>query len=109
MNSQEKTQSEAVSEAPTQNKAVVNWLLEHAKELKKRSVNLKDIHYYGKIISSVALSQFALCLETFNSRYFMVFGNGDQNKSIKVDASESYGLNKNNERKDSRNKEKYFI
>jgi hypothetical protein len=31
INSQEKTRSEAVSEAPTQNRAVVNWLFEHAK------------------------------------------------------------------------------
>jgi hypothetical protein len=34
INSQEKTQSAAVSEASTQNKAVVNWLLEHEKGLK---------------------------------------------------------------------------
>jgi hypothetical protein len=109
INSQEKTQNEAVSEAPTQNRAVMNWLLEHAKELKKRSLNLKDMHCYGKIINSFALSQFTLRLETFNPRYFMVYGNGDKNKSIEVDASKSSGLNQNNEMKDSRNKEKYFI
>jgi hypothetical protein len=71
-------------EVESPSKGVVNWLLKHSKELKKRSIDLhEDIHCYGNIKNEIILSQFVICLKAFT---FMVYGRNDQSQNIELNS-----------------------
>jgi hypothetical protein len=79
---------------------VVNWLLEHSQELKKRSIDLhKDIHCYGNIKKEIVLSQFVICLKAFT---FLVYGRNDKSQNIELNSSKASSSKNNGESEDAK-------